>query len=82
MIWVKKTEDENGGHIDADGKSYFLEWCHKFYTKQRSSIQSFGYEQFESLEEAVEYWGLTEKPYEEMEFFESNEENPEETTQE
>lgn len=64
MIWVKKTEDENGGHIDADGKSYFLEWCHKFYTKQRSSIQSFGYEQFETLEDALQQWGLAEKPQE------------------
>lgn len=73
MIWVKKTEDENGVYVDSEEKIYIVEWCHKLYTKERSSIQSFGYEQFETFEDALQQWGLTEKPQEDSYIQENNE---------
>lgn len=60
MIWVKKTEEEWGNYVDAEGKHYVLDWCHKVYAKNNVTEESLGYKQFENLEEAVKYWNLTE----------------------
>lgn len=61
MIWVRKTEEECGNYVDAEGKHYVLEWCHKFYGTL--TAEDMGYARFESVEAAAASWGLT--PYEE-----------------
>lgn len=61
MIWVKKTEEEYGNYVDANNTHYVLDWCHKLITPDGSTEEENGYEQYKSIEEACEVWGLT--PY-------------------
>ena len=60
-IWVRKTQSEYGGYVDADGVRYSVEWCATMYTPDGSEPDAHGYEPFRSVEAAVEYWGLA--PY-------------------
>jgi hypothetical protein len=59
MIWVKKTETEYGNYVDADGKHYTLDWCHKLYLRGNVTEESLGYESFDSMEDAIASYGLT-----------------------
>lgn len=58
MIWVKKTEEEYGNYVDANNTHYVLDWCHKLITPDGSTEEENGYEQYKSIEEACEVWGL------------------------
>lgn len=58
MIWVRKTEEECGNYVDAEGKHYVLDWCHKVYANV--TPQSLGYEPFDSMDDAISHYGLTE----------------------
>lgn len=60
MIWVKKTETECGNYIDAEGKRYVLDWCHKIYSRGNVTEESLGYEPFDSMEAAIASYELTE----------------------
>ncbi len=60
MIWVRKTEEECGNYVDAEGKHYVLEWCHKVYARGNATEESLGYEPFDSMEDAIAWYGLTE----------------------
>lgn len=74
MIWVKKTETEYGNYVDADGKHYVLDWCHKVYSRGNAPEESLGYESFDSMEDAVASYELTEyvDPEEIMELTEND----------
>lgn len=61
MIWVKKTENENGSYVDAEGKRYITDWCIKMYTPDGTTEADHGYERHESVEAACTAWNLT--PY-------------------
>lgn len=58
MIWVKKTEEEYGNYVDENNTHYVIEWCHKLVTPDGSTEEENGYEQYKSIEEACEAWGL------------------------
>lgn len=60
-IWVRKTQDENGSYIDADGVRYTVDWCATMYTPDDSEPDAHGYEMFRSVDAAVDYWKL--EPY-------------------
>lgn len=60
-IWVRKTLDEQGNYIDADGVRWQVESCVAMYNADGSEPDSHGYEPFRSVESATEYWGL--QPY-------------------
>ena len=60
-IWVRKTQDENGIYADANGNRFQVEWCVEIYSPENKTPEDLGYEQFRSVESAVEYWELT--PY-------------------
>ena len=60
-IWVRKSQDENGTYVDADGNRFQVEWCVEIYSPDNTTPEDHGYEQFRSVEAAVEYWELT--PY-------------------
>ena len=60
-IWVRKTKDENGSYVDAEGTRWQVDWCVTMYTPDDSTPDMHGYELFRSVEAATEYWGL--EPY-------------------
>ena len=57
-IWVRKSQDENGTYVDADGNRFQVEWCVEIYSPDNTTPEDHGYEQFRSVEAAVEYWNL------------------------
>jgi hypothetical protein len=57
-VWVRKTQDENGNYVNADGVRYRVEWCEEVLGAEPEAL---GYEPFRSVEAAREYWGLV--PY-------------------
>ena len=58
MILVRKTEEECGNYVDEYGCRFMLEWCHKVYSK--TTPEALGYEAFDSMEDALAWYGLTE----------------------
>lgn len=52
-IWVRKTQDENGSYVDANGNRFQVEWCVEIYSPENKSPEDLGYEQFRSVESAV-----------------------------
>lgn len=58
-IWVRKTQNEQGSYIDADGVRWMIESCVAMYNADGSEPDAHGYETFRSVESATEYWGLT-----------------------
>lgn len=59
MIWVRKTEDEQGSYVDCSAVRWVVDWCNKIYCPCGLSEQEHGYEAFESMEDALAAWGLT-----------------------
>lgn len=62
VVWVRKLREENGSYVDADGERWQTEWCSAIYSPQGNDPTLHGYEPFDSVEQAVEAWGLV--PYE------------------
>ena len=60
-IWVRQKQYENGTYVDTEGNRWQVDWCVAMYTPDNSTPEDHGYEQFRSVEAAVDYWGLT--PY-------------------
>lgn len=55
-IFARKTQDENGQYIDADGTRWYVEWCAGMIGAEPTD---HGYEPFRSVDAAVAYWELT-----------------------
>lgn len=56
MIWVRKTENEQGGYADAEGVRYAVEWCVGIVG---STPEAEGYSRHESIQSACDAWGLS-----------------------
>lgn len=56
MIWVRKTENEQGGYTDAAGKRYTVEWCVGIVG---STPEAEGYSRHDSIQTACDAWGLS-----------------------
>ena len=54
-IFVRKTQNENGQYIDADGIRWHVEWCAGMIGAEPAD---HGYEPFRSVDAAVAYWEL------------------------
>lgn len=65
VVWVRKLSAENGSYVDASGLRWQTEWCSAIYSPRGNDPTLHGYEPFDSVEQAVEAWGLM--PYEELE---------------
>lgn len=59
MIWVRKTENEMGGYVDAHGVRYTVDWCVKIVTPDGSTEIDHGYTRHESVQAACDAWGLS-----------------------
>lgn len=57
-IWVRRTQDEHGAYIDADGVRWAVDWCVDMLTPDGSTPDAHGYELYRSTEAAVAYWEL------------------------
>ena len=57
-VWVRKRADEQGSYVDSEGSRWQVEWCVDIVG---ADPEQEGYEQFQSVDIAVEYWKLT--PY-------------------
>ena len=54
-IFVRKTQDENGQYVAADGSRWYVEWCAGMIGAEPTD---HGYEPFRSVDAAVAYWEL------------------------
>lgn len=59
MIWVRKTQNEQGDYADAEGVRYFVDWCVAMVTPDGSTEADHGYERHESIQAACDAWGLS-----------------------
>lgn len=57
-VWVRRTQDEHGGYVDADGVRWSVDWCVDMLTPDGSTPDMHGYELYRSTEAAVAYWEL------------------------
>lgn len=67
VVWVRKVREENGSYVDADGSRWQAEWCSAIYSPRGNDPTLHGYEPFDSVEQAVEAWGLVPYEYPEQE---------------
>lgn len=63
-IWVRKTQDEYGSYVAADGSRWRVDWCVDIWG---ADPQELGYEPFRSVDAAVAYWELVPCVYPEEE---------------
>jgi hypothetical protein len=59
MKYFRRIVYEYGSHVDAAGVRYMVDWCNCIYSPENITPEQLGYEPFESMEEALEVWGLT-----------------------
>lgn len=57
-IWVRKTQDEQGNYVAADGTRWAVESCVAMYNADGSEPDAHGYEPYRSVDAAVAYWEL------------------------
>ena len=57
-IFVRKTQNDNGQYVAADGSRWHVEWCAGMIGAEPTD---HGYEPFRSVDAAVAYWEL--EPY-------------------
>lgn len=55
-IWVRKTQDEYGSYVAADGSRWRVDWCVDVWG---ADPQELGYEPYRSVDAAVAYWELS-----------------------
>lgn len=67
MKYFKREKTECGGYVGADGELYTVLWCHAVHSPKRQTPEDLGYEAYETLEAALEAWGLVPVVYDEKE---------------
>lgn len=60
-IWVRRTQNDYGMYVDADGTRWHIDWCVGMHNHDGSEPDAHGYELFRSVDAAVSYWEL--EPY-------------------
>lgn len=61
-MWYKKVEHKEGRFMDKEGKIYILVQCHRAMDKDGRMNKELGLTEFESMEDCLKEWGLTELP--------------------
>ena len=59
-MWYKIVEHKNGRYIDKENKTYILVQCHRAMDKEGRKNKELGLTEFDSLEDCLQAWGLTE----------------------
>jgi hypothetical protein len=59
LIWCKGEPDDHGKFIDVDGCRWRIERCYAIYGPLGNDPTAYGFEPFDSIEQAAEEWGLT-----------------------
>ena len=72
MKYFRKTQREFGSYIDAEGVRYTVEWCSRIVSPGNETPEDLGYEACETLETALEAWGLMPYVYPEEEILTEN----------
>jgi hypothetical protein len=62
MVWCKGELDDNGSFVDADNCRWRIVRCYAIFGPMGNDPTAYGYEPFDSVEQAAESWGLV--PYE------------------
>lgn len=65
VIWCRLSMCEHGSYANVHGVRYNLESCVAIYGPKGQDPTDYGYEPFDSVEQAAEEWGLT--PYQDPE---------------
>lgn len=58
VVWCRKTACPDGLYVANDGSRCYIEWCSAVYSPHGNDPRVHGYELFDSLESAVEFWQL------------------------
>lgn len=59
MVWCRVAESANGEYCDAQNNRFNIEWCVEIVNPHGKTPADYGYELFDSIEQAAEAWGLT-----------------------
>lgn len=59
-VYVKCEQSEDGRYADASGTLFEVEWGHEVHSPDGKNPEELGYTIFNSLDEAMTTWGLTE----------------------
>lgn len=69
MVWCRVAEDADGNYVSFNGERFNIERCAAIYGPLGSDPTAYGYEPFDSLEDAAAWFGLTPYEYPEDETF-------------
>lgn len=61
-MWYKKFEYENGNYQDENGTRYMVTECYRVIAPDGRRNAELGYTEFNSMEECLSAWGLSEIP--------------------
>lgn len=59
LVWCKGELDDHGSFVDADNCRWRIVRCYAIFGPLGSDPTAYGYEPFDSIEQAAEAWGLT-----------------------
>lgn len=60
VVWCRKQNAEYGNYLDGEGKHWQVERCAAIFGILGQNPAAYGYEPFDSVEQAAEFWGLSE----------------------
>lgn len=58
VVWCRKEQAEHGSYVDTTGARYNIEHCVAIYGEYGNAPATYGYEPFDSMEQAAEEWGF------------------------
>jgi hypothetical protein len=59
-VYVKREQSENGWHVDTSGTRWNVDWGHIITSPDGKEPEELGYTLFDTLEDALWFWSLTE----------------------
>lgn len=58
VVWCRKEQAEHGSYVDTTGARYNIEHCVAIYGEYGNAPATYGYEPFDSMEQAAVEWGF------------------------
>lgn len=65
VVWCRKAQTEMGSYVDTTGARYNIEHCVAIYGENGNATATYGYEPFDSVEQAAAEWGFAPIEYSE-----------------
>ncbi len=59
VVWCRKVQSEHGSYTDPTDTRWQVERCAAIFGEHGNAPTAYGYEPFDSVEQATEYWGLS-----------------------